>query len=60
MYTISKLTWTQDGLKREVYAETTHKKTATEFLKNQCKADPEGCYVITWQKGAKNGEKTSS
>lgn len=56
MYIISKLTEGEEGLKREVYAETTHRKTAIEFLKNQCKADPKGCYVITWQKGEKNGK----
>lgn len=55
MYSISKLTWTNKGLEREVYAETTHKKTAIKFLKNQCKADPKSCYVLTWQKGEKNG-----
>lgn len=55
MYIVSRLRWTTKGLERKVIAELTKRKEAMKFLENEQKADPKGCYVISIEKGAKNG-----
>lgn len=56
MYVISRLRWTTKGLEREVIAKTTKKRKGTEFLVNEQEKDPKGCYVMSYEKGEKNGK----